>query len=263
MERSRKLIERITRSWVFRRELPSEFCRAPMFVSPSAGLKFLFNPLSKVDPPLLRNVLELVRKGDIVWDIGANVGLFTFAAASISGEKGKIVSFEPDPFLVQLLRKSKSIQSKERSEVEVVPAGVASEVALRRFHITSRSRAYNSLSEYGKSESHGLSEDYQVAVFNLDWLLDRFPAPDLIKCDVEGAELEVFINQARMLGKVRPVIITEVSSERSSHGLTNLFKENGYKLYDAEKSMEGAVEIPKACFNTLAIPNEKSAVYLS
>jgi FkbM family methyltransferase len=219
--------------------------------------------MSGVDSILLRNALELVRKDDVVWDIGANVGLFTFAAAAISGAHGKVVAFEPDPFLVQLLRKSKSIQSKNRSDVVVVPAGVASTVALRNFLITSRSRAYNSFSEYGKSDIHGLSEEYQVPVFNLDWLLDSFKPPDIIKCDVEGAELEVFMEQARVFDKVRPVIITEVSSNLSADGLTKLFKEKGYLLYDAEKSIFGAAEIHKVTFNTIAIPNEKREIYLS
>ena len=51
-----------------------------------------------------------------------------------------------------------------------------------------------------------------VAAFNLDWLLSQLPIPDIVKIDVEGAELEVLSNQVRMLNEVRPVIVCEVGS---------------------------------------------------
>jgi len=51
-----------------------------------------------------------------------------------------------------------------------------------------------------------------VAAFNLDWLLSQLPIPNIVKIDVEGAELEVLSNQVRMLKEVRPVIVCEVGS---------------------------------------------------
>jgi len=78
----RNFVENITRSWVYRRRLPFAFNNVPLYVTPAAGLKFLFKSMDKADPPLLRNVQELVQPGNIVWDIGANVGLLTFAAAA-------------------------------------------------------------------------------------------------------------------------------------------------------------------------------------
>jgi hypothetical protein len=84
----RRFVERTTRSWRYRRHLPSQF-----------------KSMDQVDPPLLRNARELVRLGDVVqvneyW-------LFTFAAAALSGSKGAVVAFEPDAWLVQLLRRSR------------------------------------------------------------------------------------------------------------------------------------------------------------
>jgi FkbM family methyltransferase len=50
----------------------------------------------------------------------------------------------------------------------------------------------------------GVEEQYLVAAYNLDWLLSKLPVPDIVKIDVEGAELEVLSNQVRMLTEVRP-----------------------------------------------------------
>jgi hypothetical protein len=97
---ARTLIERYTRNWIYARHLPSSFGDIPIFVTPSAGLSYLFKPMTKIDPILLRNVIELVRPSDVVWDIGANVGLFTFAAAARAGHNGHVIAFEPDTWLI-------------------------------------------------------------------------------------------------------------------------------------------------------------------
>ncbi|SRR6266487_3597683 len=58
----RRLAERMSRGVVLRRNLPPEFHRLPMYVSPEAGLRY-WRSLDKVDPSLLRMVRELVKPG--------------------------------------------------------------------------------------------------------------------------------------------------------------------------------------------------------
>lgn len=257
----RSFVERATRSWIYRRHLPSQFRGVPIVVSPSAGLKYLFKSMGQVDPCLLRNVQELVRSGDVVWDIGANIGLFTFAAAALSGSKGAVVAFEPDAWLVQLLRRSRGLQPSHCAQVVVVPVAVASGIALRKFQVARRSRASNFLAEYGHTQTGGVLEEYTVPTFNLDWLLGAQRAPNVIKCDVEGAEVEVFEKQSRMLSQIRPVIVCEVGSE-TSPAITSVFLENGYRLYDGEKTLTGANEIRQASWSTVAIPEERRRQFL-
>src|SRR5437870_1265436 len=96
----RSLAERLTRSLRFKRRLPGAFGRVPIWVSPSAGLKYLFRSMSNVDPALLQLVSEFVAADHVVWDVGANVGLFSFAAAFQAGPRGLVVSVEPDVWLV-------------------------------------------------------------------------------------------------------------------------------------------------------------------
>ena len=79
----RGMIEGLTRDWVIRRRLSAEFSRAPIHVTPSAGLRYLFRSMNLVDPSLLELVTEFVTPGSVVWDVGANVGLFSFASASL------------------------------------------------------------------------------------------------------------------------------------------------------------------------------------
>src|SRR4051812_13593356 len=131
----RTLLERTTHGLVFKRQLPHRYGGAAFYASPEGGLRYLRPSVSKIDPPLLEAAVDTVRPGDIVWDIGANVGLFSFAAAGLAGSRGRVYSFEPDAFLVGLLRRSASLRNSNAAPVEVVPVAVADAVALQRFHI--------------------------------------------------------------------------------------------------------------------------------
>lgn len=92
----RKLIERLSREKFFIRKLPSEFSNTPIFVSPDAQLKYLKPGIEGFEQELLNVALEHVKEGDVVWDIGANIGVFSFASASIAGSKGHTLAVEPD-----------------------------------------------------------------------------------------------------------------------------------------------------------------------
>ena len=59
----RGMIENFTRDWVIRRRLSADFSSAPIHVTPSAGLRYLFRPMNSVDPSLLELVKEFVTAG--------------------------------------------------------------------------------------------------------------------------------------------------------------------------------------------------------
>ena len=184
------VIENVTRDWVLRRRLSNDFSRVPIHMTPSAGIRYLFRSMNSIDPTLLGLAREFVTEGAVVWDIGANVGLFSFAAASLAGSSGLVVSLEPDAWLVQLLRKALD-QPGSSAPVRVVPAAVAAELSLQTLCLATRSRATNHLEGFGTTQTGGLREQQSVVAVTLDWLLETLPAPSVVKIDVEGAELEV------------------------------------------------------------------------
>jgi FkbM family methyltransferase len=249
----RHFLTLLTRSWVIERRLPIAFRRAPLLVSPLAGLKYLFRPMADIDTKLQECARRLVSPGDIVWDIGANVGLFSFAAAAMSGSAGIVVAIEPDFRMAQLLTLSSRRQSQHAAPVMVVPVAVAAEVELREFSIVAEARTRNHLAEYGRDERK--AEMRLVPSFNLDWLLEHLPPPNLIKCDVEGAEIEVFENQRKMLEEVRPLILCEVGKEAAPR-ITSILLEFGYRIYDGDSLDAGLVD--SAPWNTLAVPKDRA-----
>jgi FkbM family methyltransferase len=167
-----------------------------------------------------------------------------------------VIAFEPDAWIAQLLRRTSGAQPIAHARITVAPIAVASEVSLRSFSIAVRSRASNALSEYGSTQMGGVEEQHVVAAFNLDWLLSKLPIPDIIKIDVEGAELEVLSKQVRMLNEVRPVIVCEVGTNTADE-ITELLKSVSYCLFDGEKPLTNAQVVNRATWSTIAIPEEK------
>ena len=99
----RHLAERFSRGVILRRHLPKQFQSLPLYVSPEAGLRYWRWGVETADPMLFRMVRELVRPGSVVWDVGANVGLFSFSAAALAGPGGFVLAIEPDVWLAHLL----------------------------------------------------------------------------------------------------------------------------------------------------------------
>ena len=174
-----------------------------------------------------------------------------------AGEQGQVIASEPDAWIAQLLRRTSRAQPIHNARITVVPVAVASEISLRSFSIAVRSRASNALSEYGLTQMGGVKEQYLVPAFNLDWLLSNLPTPDIIKIDVEGAELEVLSNQVRMLTEVRPVILCEVAANNADE-ITKLLTSAAYRLFDGDKPLTKAQVVNRATYNTIAIPEERT-----
>jgi FkbM family methyltransferase len=247
-----RLAERLSRGIVLRRHLPAKFGRLPIFVTPEAGLRY-WGAMSKVDRLLYDMAEEIVKPGSVIWDVGANVGLFSLCAASRSGASGFVLSIEPDFWLAHLINRSRQGFARyDCSEVQVLCASVSDVTRVSSLAIATGGRASNHLIGTTKSPMAKGVQSVQPSVsLTLDFLLDYFPAPSVLKIDVETHEVGVLKGAARLLREVRPTIWCEVSPENSAD-ITQLLCASGYKLYGAEVHPHPLIE--KAWFQTLALP---------
>jgi FkbM family methyltransferase len=245
----RRAVERASHRIIVRRRLPPPFASARIYVSTEGGLRYLARTMAEVDPSLLQLAAEVVRPGDTVWDIGANMGLFSFAAAVAAGPQGRVLAVEPDTELAGLLRRS-AAEGAGRAPVEVLPVAVSDDLAVARFHVARRNRATSHLAGFGSAMAGGVRSTQLVPAVTLDWLAARFPAPDVLKIDVEGAELAVLSGAARVLAR-SPTVICEVCA-RNTGAVTGILAGHGYTLYDGERHGD-RVPVDAAPFNTLAI----------
>jgi FkbM family methyltransferase len=251
----RTIIERLSRGVVLTRRLPREFGGDAIYVSPDASLRHWRLNMRKIDPQLFALLPRIVKRGDVVWDVGANVGLFSFASAALAGRAGSVVAIEPDAWLVLLLRRSAAAASPQRAKVEVLPAAVGERVGLAQFNIARRGRAASHLAGLGRVQAGGSRETTTVVLVTLDWLLDQFPAPRVVKIDVEGAENLVIRGAKRILNEVRPVIVCEVGRMLVDE-VSNALRAARYEIVDLDAE-DGTPPSPERDFwNVLARPVE-------
>src|SRR5437879_10144084 len=113
----------------------------------------------------------------MIWDIGANVGLFAFAAAGRAGARGKVVAVEPDLWLVTLLRRSAAVKISSRAPVTVIPVAVADTLGLGHFHIAARARSADYLDGGGSNPSGGSRVPHGDPTPTPDQLVPAIPGP--------------------------------------------------------------------------------------
>ncbi|MHB1593647.1 MAG: FkbM family methyltransferase [Streptosporangiaceae bacterium] len=209
--------------------------------------------MTKVDPVLLQLAAELVRPGDVVWDVGANLGLFSLAAAVAAGPQGHVLALEPDVLLATMLCRSVSA-NPGHAPVDVLPLAAAGDLGLARFHIARRNRSTSHLDGFGTNQTGGVRATRLVPTVTLNWLAERFPRPNLIKIDVEAAEVGVLAGAGDVL-RTPPRIICEVASE-NARAVRDLLVPHGYAFYDGEEPSGTRLPEDFPPPNTVAIPRD-------
>ncbi|HZZ42033.1 MAG TPA: FkbM family methyltransferase [Tepidisphaeraceae bacterium] len=252
----RSVAERACAPFILRRRMPMTFGGGRMYVcTRNGGLRYLRRNLQLIDPALLDVVDEFVKPGMTVWDIGANVGLFTFAAANRVTQAGSVLAVDADIDNVRLLLRSREAMNLiGNGRVDILPAAVAGErMPFATFEIARRSRCTNALTGLGGSQMGGVRETRTVPAYTLDQLLESFPQPRFVKIDIEGAELIALRGATRLLADIRPIFCTEVSGFNQAE-VSELFKRHRYRLFDFDKPRADRKEESLVPWNALAIP---------
>ncbi|SIR77218.1 methyltransferase, FkbM family [Haladaptatus litoreus] len=149
---------------------------------------------------VIESLLTDVRDSDIVFDIGANIGTHTcFVGKSL--RSGRVIAFEPMPTNAIRLRHNLSM-NLPASRWEVAELALSNEEGSGTLAVEGK--------RYGEGK-HALSSDGEltVDVSRGESLIEegRYPAPDILKIDVEGAELRVLEGFGEQLSNVRVIYV--------------------------------------------------------
>lgn len=253
----RSAAEGFSRNRVIRRRLPERFGGHKIYMTPDSELKYWHPRVESVRGELFRWVDEFVSPGDVVWDVGSNLGLFSFPASIRVGEEGRVLSVEPDVWLASLqLRTLHDTDLGERN-VEVLSAAVSDSTGIVRFSIAQRGRASNFIAEVeGPSTSGGSRITQLTASYSLDDLAEQLGPPTLVKVDVEGADLKVLAGAEHVLEEVRPTWFFELHDADYRGPVLKTFRERNYEVYD----LEGATaddcgdQVTETPYHSLAVP---------
>jgi FkbM family methyltransferase len=146
---------------------------------------------------------RFVRPASTVVDVGANIGYNTLHAARCAGRRGRVVAIEPTPDNLAVLRHN--VAAAGLGNVAIAPVAAGSARGTRDLFVRGDVSAVNSL--YPQSCYASVTEVLRIPVVPLDELCDG-PA-DVVKIDVEGAELEVLEGMSRMLQAPQLALIVE------------------------------------------------------
>jgi FkbM family methyltransferase len=174
-------------------------------------------------------------------------------SAYVQPQSGFVLSIEPDFWLAHLIsRSSQAITRYACSKVQVLCASISDSNRISSLEIAERARSSNHLvGTTGSTQTSGLRCIQPTVSLTLDFLLDYFPAPSVLKIDVETHEVSVLRGAARLLREHQPTIWCEVSHENSTE-VTELLRAAGYRLYGAEIQPHPPTD--RAWFHTLAVP---------
>ena len=223
------------------------------------GIKFWWiprDPYSLLGMPLRGNfepectflLTKLIKKGDTVFDIGANFGWYSCHFAQLVGKAGKVHIFEPtnameelknnlilNGFVKRCVLNQVALGEKEGTETLFIPHKLGAAFASLREH------------SYCNGDK---SSQISVPVEKLDdyVIANKIREIDFIKIDVEGAEYLVLKGAENVLKKYSPVIMLELQDVRtksfgySPEDLINYLGGFGYHLYEIVEKEFGSVK---------------------
>ena len=180
-----------------------------VFAVPNAQTQFRADTFATKEPETLAWI-DTVPVGSVLWDIGANVGLYSCYAAK--SRSCRVFSFEPSVFNLELLAKNAFLNGLT-DQLTIIPLPLSDALRVSALNMTSTEWG-GALSTFGQSYGHdgqlldrsftfstlGLSMDDAVALL-------RIPLPRFIKLDVDGIEHLILGGGASVLRQAESVLI--------------------------------------------------------
>jgi FkbM family methyltransferase len=176
-------------------------------------------------------------EGGTFVDVGAHIGFMSLCAARIVGAGGTVVAIEPVPENSAAVRRNAQLNGF--GQIRVIE-GAASSCAGEAELITVSDTLWTRLGHVG---DHPLAvRRSPVRTVALDDLVDagEIAVPDVVKIDVEGAELEVLDGMRGLLAQHRTTVLCEMHD--TNRAFTDFMNELGYRIVN----LDGSRPIPEA-----------------
>jgi FkbM family methyltransferase len=187
-----------------------EFDEFELYVPPSAPVVWGNN----VDEFILEK-----SKGNVFWDIGANIGFYSFYTAN---DASFVRAFEPDPYNYNILEDNANrngIDNIKLHQVAVSDEDSSTEL----FRVDEGVGGINSLATDERLEGDPVTVDTK----KIDSLVSMYEVPDFVKVDIEGAELKILKGASESLANENISWLIEVHSPRTGERIDRLGQHGG------------------------------------
>ncbi len=217
------------------------------------------------EPATVKVLKRLVKSGDTALDIGANVGYLSLVLAKCVGNSGKVFSFEPDAKNFALLKRNLELNA----DCNITPISMAvsdSHQPIRLYHakFDFNGGAHSML----PSEKHS-SNFIEIPATTIDEFVNAHELKkiDVIKIDIEGAEMKAFNGMSETLHQSRPFVVCELCEEHQARAgyttqavkksMAETFDMHAFKVTESGKLKETPMEETHLADNIVFVPSER------
>ena len=183
---------------------------------------------------------HLVKRGDTVIDIGANLGYYTRPIADIVGAEGRVYAVEPVPVIFDVLKRN----TAGRRNVTLLNYALGSEE--RTIEMANDSVAAAGYFGTGRNfvsdgELSGEAIRFTAQMVQGSKLFAEIGKIDFIKCDIEGYERVVIPEMRAIIEQHHPTVLIETDGDTRGE-IIAMFTEMGYRAYMLEAGREVALD---------------------
>lgn len=190
--------------------------------------------------PLTKFIISHIKPGNVVIDVGANIGYFTVLVANLIGPKGKVYAYEAAAKNFQLLTENMQINYVQE-QTELIQKAAHEEEGELIFYACDKFSGNGSTvihdEKYKNLYELDTIREEKVQKEPLDKYIDVHEQIDLIKIDVEGGELSVFLGMKKLLeAKKIGTVVFEMNKLRLGEQVQPFYEllktyEKAYKYY--------------------------------
>ena len=211
----------------------------PVVSGPLRGARFILGALSGegggasvyfngMETEQTAKMLAELGAGKTFFDIGSNVGYYTILASRGVGRAGAVVAFEP--VVRNLVFLQQHVNLNKADNVRVLPFALSDKSSIASFALGPNS-AMGHLAASKGEKNRKANDLVYVPTVSLDEIAAKLSlTPDVIKIDVEGAEMEVFRGGRATLEKSKPTIFLSTHSPELRADCLRFLREIGYEI---------------------------------
>jgi FkbM family methyltransferase len=215
------------------------------------------------EPGTMKWLDNNLKPHDIFLDIGANMGIYTFAAAHRIGSLGKVYAIEPHkPSAISLM---KNIKLNFFNNIEILTIPVTNKFKVGKFNYKNFSSSMTG-SQFDSKKTNSNQEAFDpviqetIIAFSIDMLIEMkaIRSPDIVKIDVDGIEDKILLGMRKtLISNKNPRSIQVELNVGKQIKIEKFLKSVGYQLktrhltYNGNLKLQEGVKIRKIAHNAV------------
>jgi FkbM family methyltransferase len=178
--------------------------------------------------------MALARQSQVIFDIGANTGLYTLLSQHVQPD-ALVYAFEPIERNMEKMRFNCRINGMDK--VQFVHAAASNKAGRHTIFVPRTEVSTTSTLERDVAGNLNMEHPVEIETITLDSFVEQnnISNVDLVKIDVEGHEVAVLEGFARCIRQYKPTILAEIRIEEHGQKISEILEGNGYLYYDIDE----------------------------